>query len=131
MSTTLTVRDETTAGVADHSFTLEFPSEQITVRELIRERVYQEVKDYNRKRAGFFRGLVRPSAAKRTRDGYRIEKGRSVAWKPQFQKAIEAFEKSRILVLVEDRQCEALDEVLSIRPSTEVTFLRLVPLEGG
>ena len=47
MSATLTIRDETAAGEPVHEFPLEFPSERITVRELIRERVYQEVTDYN------------------------------------------------------------------------------------
>ena len=48
MTTTLTVRDETTAGESHDAITLEFLTEHITVRELIRERVFQEVKDYKR-----------------------------------------------------------------------------------
>ena len=61
MSVTLTVRDETTSGDVYHELPLEFPTERITVRELIRERVYQEVQDFNRKRERA--GLSRPGAA--------------------------------------------------------------------
>ena len=47
MSITLTVRDETTSGDILHEFALEVLTERITVRELIRSRVYQEVQDFN------------------------------------------------------------------------------------
>ena len=47
MPATLTVRDETTTGQSFEAITLEFLTDHITVRELIRERVYQEVKDFN------------------------------------------------------------------------------------
>src|SRR5262249_36745259 len=63
MAAVLTVRDETTGGAVSEPITLEFPTETITVRELIRERVYQEVQDYNRTKAGAFRGLVQPTEA--------------------------------------------------------------------
>jgi len=49
MSATLTVRDETPAGGVSREWSLEFLDETITVRDLIRERVYQEVQDYNRR----------------------------------------------------------------------------------
>jgi hypothetical protein len=49
MSTTLTIRDETTfnLGGDDEEFTLDVLTERITIRELIRTRVYREVHDYN------------------------------------------------------------------------------------
>ena len=53
---------------------LEFPTERITVRELIRERVYQEVQDFNRKQGErVFRGLVQPTDAERVLNGRRTE----------------------------------------------------------
>ena len=50
MPVTLTIRDETTSGDVYGERPLEFPTERITVRDLIRERVYQEVQDFNRQR---------------------------------------------------------------------------------
>jgi hypothetical protein len=63
MAATLTVRDETTAGQTLHEFALEVLTERLTVRELIRSRVYQEVQDYNRRQPAQFRGLVQPTDA--------------------------------------------------------------------
>lgn len=128
---TLTVRDESLAGTVDRSFELEFPTERITVRELIRERVYQEVQDYNREKAGAFRGLVQPTDAEVALNGYRLKPGREINWKTQYEKACEAFEAGRVLVLVGDRQATSLEETIEIGRGTEVSFLRLVPLVGG
>ena len=47
--TQLKVCDETTAGEKTGEFVMDLLTERITVRELIRSRVYQEVQDYNLK----------------------------------------------------------------------------------
>ena len=47
MPATITIHDETSSGQKTHSFTLECLTERMTVRELIRARIYQEVQDYN------------------------------------------------------------------------------------
>jgi hypothetical protein len=70
MPFTLTIRDETASGGVHHEAPLEFPTERITVRELIRERVYQEVQDFNRRQNGqVFCGLVQPTGAERVLNG--------------------------------------------------------------
>ena len=81
MSTTLTIRDETTTGELLGKTVVEFLTERITVRQLIRSRVYQEVHDYNTKQPEYFRGLVQPSDAEKTLNGYKIRKARRVNWK--------------------------------------------------
>lgn len=132
MPATLTVRDESLGGVEQHRFTLEFPTESISVRELIRERVYQEVQDYNRRKDGaVFRGLVQPSDAEVALNGSKVKPGREIDWKAQFAKACEAYENNRILVLAGDHQTASLDETITITRGSEVTFLRLVMLVGG
>lgn len=133
MSITLTVFDETTAGDRGDPIVLEFLTEHITIRELIRQRVYQEVRDYNLNLAKqpVFRGLVQPTDAERTLNGYKLKAKRQIDWKQQFDKAIEAFEKNQILILVDDRQATSLDEQVTITPETDVSFLKLVPLVGG
>jgi len=131
MPATLTIRDESTAGTINRSFTLEFPTEQITVRELIRERVYQEVQDYNRKKDAPFVGLVQPTDSEVSLNGFKVKRARDIDWKHQFDKACEAFEARRVLVLVGDRQAATLEETIEIGRGTEVSFLKLVPLVGG
>ena len=70
MAVTLMIRDETSSGDVYHERPLEFPTERITVRELIRERVYQEVQDFNLKSdEQVFRGLVQPTDAERVLNG--------------------------------------------------------------
>lgn len=128
---TLTVRDETTAGETTGEIVLEFLTERITVRELIRSRVYQEVKDFNTDPARVFKGLVQPTDAERTLNGFELKKPRSIDWQAQFEQAIAAFEGNRILILVDDRQVESLDETIEVKPGTQVAFLRLTMLVGG
>jgi hypothetical protein len=134
MTATLTIRDQTPTGVSLHEFPLEFPSERITVRELIRERVYQEVSEYNfrrRKEAIDFRGLVQPTDAERTLNGFKVPKNRDIDWEAQYERAIEAFGRNGFFILVNDRQCETLDETIEVKPSTQVSFVKLLPLVGG
>src|SRR5436190_9045670 len=104
MPATLTIRDETTAGRSTGETVLEFLTERITVRELIRSRVYQEVQDFNRRKPEIFRGLVQPADAEQTLNGYKMRKHREIEWNQQFEKACEAFEENGFLILVNDRQ---------------------------
>jgi hypothetical protein len=129
--TLVTIRDESLGGESLNEWALEVMTERITVRELIRSRVYQEVQDYNLRHQQVFRGLVQPEEAEKTLNGWKLKKSRQIDWKAQFQKAVEAFEKNQILVLINDRQADALDEEFVIDPSTKVTFLRLTMLVGG
>ena len=131
MPATLTVSDQTPTGKTTHSLTLEFPTEQTTVRELIRSRVYQEVQDYNRRQPETFNGLVRPSDAEQALNGVRLKKGREIDWKTQFDKACEAFERNGFFILVDDKQAEGLDETIELRRGTQVSFVKLTPLVGG
>lgn len=133
MSLTLTIRDATTTGQPLHSFNLELPSERITVRELIRSRVYQEVKDHNvRAVQSPYRGLVQPSQDESTLNGPRTGGvRRQIDWKRQLDIALEAFKRNQVLVLVDDHQVGDLDEELELRSDTDVAFMKLVPLVGG
>ncbi|MEN1679580.1 MAG: hypothetical protein AAGJ46_08300 [Planctomycetota bacterium] len=136
MSITVTVRDETAAGDAYHQAPLELPSERVTVRELLRARVYQEVQDYNQQQGDqAFRGLVQPTDAERVLNGgraeYRMKKPRQIDWKTQFEKAQAAFEENAFLVLAGDQQAAKLDEELAIAAGEEVAFVKLTPLVGG
>ena len=134
MPATLTIRDETATGTPVHEFPLEFQSERITVRDLIRERIYQEVSEYNfrsRRAGGLFRGLVQPTDTERTLNGFKVPKNRDIDWEAQFAQAIDAFGRNGYFILVNDRQAEALDETIVISSSTHVSFVKLTPLVGG
>lgn len=131
MAATITIRDETLGGESLAAWALEVTTERTTVRELIRSRVYQEVQDYNLKQGQVFRGLIQPDEAEKTLNGWKMKKPRPLDWKRQFDRAIEGFEGNQILILVNERQAESLDEEVVIGSTTTVTFLRLTPLVGG
>jgi hypothetical protein len=136
MSVTLTIRDETASGDVYHELPLEFPSERITVRELIRERVFQEVQDFNRRQdEAVFKGLIQPTDTERILNGrapeFRMKKRREIDWKQQFEKATDAFGRNGFFVLIDDKQADSLDQEFVIGHGTQVSFVKLMPLVGG
>ena len=131
MSATLTIKDETAYGESTNTFLLNLMTERISIRELIRERVYEEVRQYNASLPEYFKGLVQPTEAETTLNGYKVRNRRRIDWENQYALAIEAFERNGFFVLVDDHQAGNLDEEILITPTTEVSFVKLVPLVGG
>lgn len=129
--TTVAFVDESTAGKQSDAWHLEIFEETLTLRELIRRRVFQEVAEHNAKRSAVFNGLVQPEDAEATLNGYRLKKARTIDAETQFAKAEEAFNRNGYVVLVDDRQFEDLDAAVAIKQGTTITFLKLVPLVGG
>ena len=111
--------------------TLNFPTGLVTPREIIRERVFREVLDYNEKKPEIFSGLVQPVGAERILNGFKMREKKEIDPQEQYKKAVEAFESNRFVMLVDDFQIETLDEQIEIERDVEVTFLKLVPLVGG
>jgi hypothetical protein len=132
MTHQLQISDASTLGGAvSPVMVLDFLVERITVRELIRSRVYQEVKDYNTQQPEYFRGLVQPTAAEQTLNGYRLKRRRQIDWEQQFELALRAFEGNGFILLVDDQQMDDLEAEVVVSPQTTVTFLKLVALVGG
>jgi hypothetical protein len=128
---TVTFVDETTAGSRDTGWAMHIAEERLTLRELIRRRVYQEVTEFNARDSAVFKGLVQPAGADRTPAGFRVSPGQQVDWQKQYELAVDAFSRNGFVVLVDDRQVDELDAELSLVLGAEVTFLKLVPLVGG
>ncbi len=131
MANRLHIADATMTGEAQPVLVLDFLTERITVRELIRSRVYQEVQDYNTRQPEQFQGLVQPTDAEKTLNGYRLRQPRQLNWQHQFEQAVKAFQANGFIILVDDEQVTELEEEIVIQPGTAVTFLKLVPLVGG
>ena len=127
----VTFVDETTTGERGAGWELEVAEERLTVGELIRRRVFQEVAEYNARTPGVFQGLVQPKDAERVLNGYALRTPRRIDPETQTEQALKAFAGNGFLVLVGDRQVTELDEEIELAPGTEVTFLKLVPLVGG
>ena len=133
MLTKLLIRDETTAslGKAEHTFTVHVSGETISVRELIRQRVYQEVEEFNKRQPAVFRMLVQPNDTEQTLNGFKFHKPRLVDPETQYERAIGAFQGNGFIILVDNRQVEDLETEIPLYPETSVTFLKLIPLVGG
>src|SRR5690606_28650610 len=117
---TLSIRDEAPSGEKSGPLVVEFLTETITVRELIRGRVYQEVQDHNQaveaKAGAGPAPLVRPTEEEEILNGPAAERAqrqarrRQVDWARQHEVACEAFDRGGFLVLVDDEQKTSLDD---------------------
>jgi hypothetical protein len=133
MSISVTIKDESGAGKVAATLTLDGIDSHITLRDLIRTRVREEVARYNAQATStdIFHGLVMPDGAQPTPHGFRMPRRRHVDWEQQAEKAIEAFGRNGFFVLVADRQVTDPDETLDLAADTDIRFIRLVQLVGG
>ena len=129
MPLTLSILYETTTGERCSAGTFQFNAATLTLRELIRVFVQQEVECFNEAGSEVFRGLVPPEESERILNG--VRERRMLDWEKQFTKAITAFNGNGFLVLLDERQITDLDETLHLTPESQLTFLKLVPLMGG
>ena len=131
MTNTLLIQDETATGAVLHRLALELAQETITVRELIEQRVRQEVQAYNQRNDDVFAGLVQPTDSERVLNGYRLKKNHLIDLEKQLYRAFEAFQQNGYFILVNDRQVESLDEQIWLGPGATASFVKLTPLVGG
>ena len=127
----IAIKDETFAGDILNEIELEFASELVTVKDIIEARVLEEVRRYNDKRPEFFNGLVEPSDAERTLNGFKLKNKRAVDGEKQVYIALDAFKRNAFFMLVDDRQAETLEEEVRLSKSTRISFVKLTPLVGG
>jgi hypothetical protein len=127
------VRDDERPGTgAPEELVLSGLPDRLTVRELIRTRVREEVANANADRTKARRLLVAPSDAEQMLNGeYRLRPGRMIDWQEQAAVAVDAFERQAFFVFVDGTQVESLDDELALHTDSEVRFLRLTPLVGG
>jgi len=125
----LTVRDETMTGRETGSFVLLDLPDTITVEELIRWRVREEVERHNAGADPTFHGLVQPTAAEHALNGGRDR--RLIDAGKQADVAVKAFSTNGFVLLIGDRQVEDLHEVVDVIETDSVAFVRLVALVGG
>ena len=132
MAFCVTIFDETLSGERTGSVRLDLLSSTLTLRELIRRRVFEEVQEYHAAPpSALFHGLVTPTGAELNGPKSLNVVKRSVDWEAQYERALSAFTRNGFFVLVGDRQVEDLDEELTLEVDTFVSFIKLIPLVGG
>ena len=127
----ITILDKAASGQKVGAHKLEILNEKLTLRDLIQQRIRQEVEEFNRNPSDVFCGLIQPTDTERVLNGYRLKTRRQLSWESQYEKALEAFKHNGFFVIIDGQQFETLDEVLPLRETSEVHFLKLVPLVGG
>ncbi|MEV5984294.1 hypothetical protein AB0L85_04655 [Streptomyces sp. NPDC052051] len=128
---TVTFRDETATGRAVTEWEVAGLPERMTVRELIRLRVREEVARHNARPSDRFNGLVRPLDAETEMNGYRLREPRRIDGERQAEIAERAFLANGFFMLAGDRQVEDLDETVDLTVDPDVVFIKLVALAGG
>jgi hypothetical protein len=127
---TVMLRDETTAGRDLSSFSLVVP-DNITMRDLIRLRVREEVARHN---AGDDRSgtpLLGGAHSRHHRTVGRTRRRQRLNWEEEADRAVAGFTTNAYFVLIAGRQVTDLDELISCDDSLSVVFVQLVPLAGG
>ena len=127
----VTVTDATASGRETARLVLERVPTPVTLRDLIRFRVREEAARYNADPVTRFAGLVQPTDAEATLNGYVLTRPRILDWEKQADAAVEAFGRNGFFVFVGNRQVDELDDELTLDETDVVSFVRLVPLVGG
>ena len=128
MSVALKIVDQTLGVHPPITRELRLVSERITLRELLKRRIDEEVAELNAGRDDI-RPLVAPTAQERRLNGEKP--ARKIDPERQLAAALEAFERTRIVVIVDGQQVLDLDQPIVVTPDTEARFVKLVPLVGG
>jgi len=128
---TIQIWDETIPGKRSHAGPVTLEAGPLTVREMIRNRVQQEVWRYNQSLPELFQGLIQPEESEQVLNGFRMKTKRPLDWEKQYQRACASFEKNGFLVVVNGSQVTELDAPLDLQSDSEIQFVKLVPLVGG
>lgn len=131
MSLTITISDTTGVGKVINTIDVLLQQESVRVRDIIEARVLKEVADYNNKTPEYFNGLVQPTHAEKTLNGYRMKERRKIDPEKQVYIALDAFQKNGYFILVDNKQVESLEQQVQVSPSTNIRFVKLTPLVGG
>jgi hypothetical protein len=99
---------------------------RLSAAELIRGRVAAELA---RRGGETVRPLVETTAEEFALNGARPDGAPNP--ERETARALDAFRRGRFVLLVDGRHVVHEDDVVTLTPDTDVTFLRLVPLQGG
>lgn len=128
---TLSIRDENFAGKVLHEVLVSFSTEAVTIKDIIDARVRAEVDAYNKKLPEYFNGLIEPTDAEKTLNGYRLRNKKAIDSEKQTYVALDAFQKNGFFVLVDNEQCTSLEQQVTLTVDTQISFIKLTPLAGG
>ena len=128
---TLSIKDENFSGKVLREVFIGFEAETVTIQDIIEMRVRKEVESYNNKMPEYFNGLIEPTDAEKTINGYKLKSKKPIDEEKQVYVALDAFQKNGFFVLVDNEQCTSLDQTITLTKNTTISFVKLTPLVGG
>ncbi|MEO8403433.1 MAG: hypothetical protein ABI480_02520 [Chitinophagaceae bacterium] len=128
---TVLIKDENASGKVLQEVLIGFNTENVSIKDIIEARVKQEVDNYNSKLPEYYNGLIEPSDAEKTINGYKLRNKRKIDAEKQAYIALDAFQKNGFFVLVDNQQYSSLDEIVHLHADTRISFIKLTPLVGG
>jgi len=128
---TLSVKDENFSGKTLHETAVHFKSTTVSVKDIIESRVRQEVELYNHKLPEYYKGLIEPTDAEKTVNGYKLKNKQPIDVEKQVYVALDAFQKNGFFVLIDNLQSTDLNQIIQLHPATQIGFVKLTPLVGG
>ena len=128
----ITIKDATFSGDILNEIEIAVQNERTTVKDLIAARVTSEVKSYNEKLPEYFKGLIQPSNAEKTLNGFRLKRReKKIDVEKQIWTALDSFQKNGYFILIDNQQAEDLDQEVLVSKTTEISFVKLTQLIGG
>lgn len=141
MAAVVKIVDEHFGRGRSPAFELRLVSERTSVRELIAQRVREDVALANSDQTNARAALDRTRSFLIPFDASPIEAALNKpreAQKPrrfdeteEVEKALAAFSGNQYILLIDERQVGDLETTVTLTPESEVVFLRLTPLVGG
>ena len=125
------IKDEQLNGTITNQFEIEIESYSISTQQLIEKRVKHEIEIYNNKLPDYFNGLVKPSDAERTLNGFKLKPKQIIDVEKQIYVALDAFQKNGFFILVDNQQLEELSQIVNLNSKSTISFVKLTPLVGG
>lgn len=125
------ISDELLNGTVTNQFEIHLSSNIVSVKELIKMRVTKEIEAYNNRLPEYFNGLVAPTDAERTLNGFKLKPKQVIDAEKQVYVALDAFQKNGFFILVDNQQLEELDEMVRLQSTSKISFVKLTPLIGG
>ncbi len=125
------IHDETQSGCILNQVKLKVSKNRITVKELIKLRIFQEAEEFNAKRSSHYRGLVRPDHAKPMLSGFQLDPSYRIDPQQQYYIAMDAFKRQGFFVMVDEEKIDDPDYAIAVRSAPRISFLKMVPVIGG
>jgi hypothetical protein len=129
MSITVKMSDGSLSGSITQRFNISIPSYTTTARQLIEQRITQEVTLFKSgKKQSHFNSVMIPTPKEMALNSHQFA---NIDVQAQCQQAIHVFSHNGFFLLVDDHQITELDTEFQVSELSTIQFIKLVPLVGG